>query len=107
MQTGVIKVSVLYPNGQDKTFDMDYYINKHIPMVLSLLGDKVKLGAIERGLRGSKSGTVAPFVVMAHLYFNSMHAFEESYRPNEEEILKDMTNYTNITPVIQVGEVIV
>lgn len=27
MKTGVIKVSVLYPNGKD--FDMDYYIHKH------------------------------------------------------------------------------
>lgn len=30
---GMFKVAILYPNGDDKTFDMDYYENKHMPMV--------------------------------------------------------------------------
>jgi len=107
MKTGLIKVSFLYPEPKDKTFDMEYYIHKHIPIVLGLLGDKVKLGAIERGLSGSKPGSAASFVVMAHLYFNSIQAFEESYHPNEAEILKDMANYTDIEPIIQVSEVVV
>jgi len=38
----MIKVSVLYPNGPGKTFDMDYYSNNHVPMVAGLLGDAVK-----------------------------------------------------------------
>jgi len=35
----MIKVSVLYPNGEGKKFDMDYYFNQHVPMVGGLLGD--------------------------------------------------------------------
>jgi len=107
MKTGSIKVSVLYPNGKDKTFDMDYYIHKHIPMTLGLLREDVKLGAIEKGVSGSKPKTSAPYLMMTHLYFDTMEAFERSFRPNEEEIMKDMANYTNIEPVIQVSEVVV
>ena len=29
----MIKVSVFYPNEEGKKFDMDYYLNSHIPMV--------------------------------------------------------------------------
>ena len=37
-ETGMFKVTILYPNGEDKTFDMDYYEKKHIPMVAGFLG---------------------------------------------------------------------
>ena len=53
MNKGMIKVSVLYTNGKDKTFDMDYYCNTHVPMVGGLLGDAVK-GATIKGLGGGE-----------------------------------------------------
>ena len=36
----MIKVAVLYP--QSKTFDWDYYLNKHTPMIQKLLGPALK-----------------------------------------------------------------
>jgi uncharacterized protein (TIGR02118 family) len=107
MKTGVIKVSVLYPNGEGKTFDMEYYIRKHIPLVLGLLGEGVELGAIEMGLSGSKSDTPPIYLVMSHLYFDTIEGFEKVFRPNEAEIMRDMPNFTNSTPIIQVSEVTV
>ena len=38
MKKGMTKVSVMYPNGEGKTFDMDYYTNTHLALVGSLLG---------------------------------------------------------------------
>ena len=37
VKKGMIKVTVLYPAGDGKKFDMDYYTNKHIPMVKACL----------------------------------------------------------------------
>ena len=107
MQTGTIKVSVFYPNGKDKTFDMDYYIGKHVPLVLALMGNDAKLGALERGLHGETFETSAPYLMMAHLYFNSLESFKSVFLANEAEIRKDMPNFTNSIPIIQVSEVIV
>ena len=42
MKKGMTKVSVLYPNGANKKFDMDYYCNTHLPLVSRLLGDALK-----------------------------------------------------------------
>jgi hypothetical protein len=39
---GMFKVAILYPNGDDKTFDMDYYEKKHMPMVAGFLGTNLK-----------------------------------------------------------------
>jgi len=47
----MIKVSVFYPSGEGKTFDMDYYCNKHIPFVQQLIGDTCKKAEVEQGFR--------------------------------------------------------
>jgi uncharacterized protein (TIGR02118 family) len=105
MKKGMIKVSVLYPNGDGKTFDMDYYCNKHVPMVAGLLGDAVKGATVEKGLGGGAPGSPAPNAAMGNLYFDTMQAFENSFGPNAETIMADLPNFTNIEPVIQVSEV--
>ena len=35
----MIKVSVLYPNRPTARFDMDYYVKRHVPMVLEGCGN--------------------------------------------------------------------
>lgn len=48
----MIDVSILYPSGEGKKFDMEYYCNKHMPMVQEKLGDVCKGMAVEQGLGG-------------------------------------------------------
>ncbi len=105
MEKGMIKVSVLYANGEGKTFDMDYYLNKHIPLVGGLLGDAVKGASIEKGLAGGAPGSVAPFATMSNLYFETVDAFQNSFGPNVDQIMGDLPNFTNIEPTIQISEV--
>ena len=50
IKKGMIKVAIFYPNGEGKTFDMDYYSNKHMPMAVSLFGDSLKAMSIDKGL---------------------------------------------------------
>jgi len=38
----VVKISVLYPNRKDTRFDMEYYCNRHIPLVRQLFGSAFK-----------------------------------------------------------------
>ena len=101
----MIKVSVLYANGEGKSFDMDYYLSKHIPLVGRLLGDAVKGASIEKGLAGGAPGSVAPYATMSNLYFDSVAAFESSFGPNVDEIMGDLPNFTNIEPTLQISEV--
>lgn len=105
MKKGMIKVSVLYPNGGDKKFDIDYYCNKHVPMVLTLLSGKVKSGAVEEGLAGGAPGAPASYLAMGHLYFDSIEDFQNSFGPNAQQIMSDIPNFTNIEPVIQISQV--
>ena len=101
----MIIVSVLYPNAPGCKFDLDYYLQRHVPMVQQRLGAALKRVAVERGLAGGAPGAPAPFLAMAHLYFDSVEAFQSAFGPHAGAILADVPNYTNTTPVIQIGEV--
>ena len=38
----MIKLSVLYPNEEDKKFDLEYYLKKHMPLSINKFGDALK-----------------------------------------------------------------
>ena len=101
----MIKVSVFYPNDEGKRFDMEYYCNKHLPMVQEKLGAACTGAAVEHGLGGGEPGSRAIYIAMGHLYFDSIEAFQTAFGPHAREIMGDVPNYTDIQPIIQVSEV--
>ena len=96
MKKGMIKLSVLYPGGDGKNFDIDYYCNKHVPLVAGLLGDAVKGATIEKGISGGSPNDPAPYEAMGNLYFDTVKDYENSFGANAEAILADLPNFTNI-----------
>jgi uncharacterized protein (TIGR02118 family) len=105
IEKGMIKISVIYPAGEGKTFDWAYYSTKHIPMVKSLLADSVKAISIDKGIAGRTPGSPAPYLAMFHMYFETLAAYQTSFGPNAEKIRNDIPNYTNIQPIVQISEV--
>jgi uncharacterized protein (TIGR02118 family) len=105
IQKGMIKVSVLYPAGEGKTFNWEYYTSKHVPMVKSLLGNSVKSITIDKGISGRTPDSPATYVAMFHMYFETVAAYQNAFGPNADKIRSDIPNYTNIQPVVQISEV--
>ena len=105
MKKGMIKVSALYSNGDGVTFDLDYYCNKHIPMVKGLLGAALKDLTVDKGIAGGTPDSPATYVVMGHLYFESVADFQNTFGPHAEKIMADIPNYTNAQLVIQISEI--
>jgi uncharacterized protein (TIGR02118 family) len=101
----MIKFSIFYPNEEGKKFDMDYYINSHIPMVQEKLGEAVKGGAVDQGLAGAEPGSPATYIAMGHLLFDSVEELQSAFGPHMEAIMADIPNYTDIQPSIQISEV--
>jgi uncharacterized protein (TIGR02118 family) len=101
----MIKVGVFYPNTDGAKFDMDYYLQKHIPMVKQKIGAALKGVAIEQGVAGAQPGAPPTYRVIAHLSFDSIESFQAAFVPHAAEIQGDIGNYTNVQPVIQFSEV--
>ncbi len=101
----MIKVSVYYPNSAGARFDMNYYVSKHLPMVQKKVGAALKGVAAEQGIAGGAPGAPAPYIAVGHLTFDSVDAFQAGFAPHAEAIMADVANYTNVQPVVQIGEV--
>ena len=93
----MIRMSVYYPSGDDTTFDHDYYKNSHVPLACSTWN---VAGEIDKGISG-------PNVAAVHFFFDSMDAMQAALAlPGTGAVMADVANYTNITPVMQISEVV-
>jgi len=101
----LIKVSVLYPNTAGCKFDMNYYLDRHMPMVQQKLGAACKRMAVEEGIAGGTPEAPATYAAMGHLYFDSIHAFQTAFAAHAQAIMADIPNYTNVQPTIQISDV--
>jgi uncharacterized protein (TIGR02118 family) len=103
----MIKVSVMYPNTPGAKFDHAYYRDSHMPMVKRKMGDYLKSYSVDKGLAGGAPGSPAAYISAGHLLCESVEAFQAGFGPHTKEIMGDIPNYTDTTPVIQISEVVV
>jgi len=104
-EIGKFKVAILYPAGEDKTFDMDYYEKKHMPMVAGFLGKNLKFYEIDKGVAGRTPNDKAPFVAIGYFYINDVAEYNKAIAQNRDAVISDFKNYTNIQPVVQISEI--
>ncbi|MEO7691312.1 MAG: EthD family reductase [Sphingomonas sp.] len=102
----MIKMSVYYPADGGSRFDHDYYRTSHMPLIQQRLGDACLRYEIEKGLGGREPGSAPPFVAACHIYALSLETFQEAFGPHRPEIAADVANYTDITPIVQISEII-
>ena len=94
----MIRVSVLYPSAEGSTFNHDYYRTTHVPLVAkawSPVGTQ-----IDKVING-------PYEAAVHMTFDSLEIFQSAMAsPLTGDVMADVANYTNITPVMQISEII-
>jgi uncharacterized protein (TIGR02118 family) len=106
VERGLIKVSIMYPYAEGKTFNMEYYETKHMPMVAAFLGSNLIKYTIEKGLASGVPNQPLPFMAIGTFYVKSLSDYQAAIGPNRDAIRADFSNYTNISPVILVSEVV-
>lgn len=99
----MIRVAVLYPSGENKRFDMDYYRDKHFPLVHDLMGPLGLQGTeLDIAISGTK-GAPAPYVAIGYLLFETEAAYNAASVAVGERIGADIKNYTDIEPILQIS----
>jgi uncharacterized protein (TIGR02118 family) len=105
-EKGLIKVSILYPYAEGKTFNMEYYETKHMPMVAAFLGSNLVKYTIEKGLANGIPNQPLPYMAIGIFYVKSLADYQAAIGPHINAIRADFANYTNVAPVILVSEVV-
>lgn len=102
----MIEIILMYPAGEGHTFDMDYYLNTHIPLFKKRMGTNAQNLKVLQGVQGMMPGSPAPYVALAQWTAESAEAYAAAFAPHAEEILGDIPKYTNIQPVVQYSQII-
>jgi len=106
VEKGLIKVSIMYPFEEGKTFNMEYYQTKHMPIVAGFLGSNLVKYTIEKGIASGIPNRPLPYMAIGTFYVKSLDDYQAAIGPNRDAIRADFANYTNIAPVILVSEVV-
>jgi uncharacterized protein (TIGR02118 family) len=105
----MVKISILYPNVAGGHFDFDYYVSKHMPRSIELLSKHIGFRSVtvERGLRGTESGSASKYLAACFYIFDSIDSFIYAFMPHAEELQGDIPQYTDIPAEIQFNEILI
>jgi uncharacterized protein (TIGR02118 family) len=103
----MMKVSILYPNAPGARFDMDYYLQNHMPASIERLsaGHGFRGVSVERGLGGEQPGSAPPYIAMCHYLFESIEDFLAAFQEHAAFLQGDIPNYTDVSALIQFSAV--
>ncbi len=99
-------ITVLYPNVEDATFDLDYYMTKHMPLVAERFASHGFKGWRVTRFIGTPQGGKAIYSVMATLEFDHADQFRAAIAAEGGVVLGDVPNFSNKEPVIMIGDIV-
>ena len=102
----MIKLSVMYPYSPEARFDHAYYRDVHMPLLKERMGARCLYYSIDAGLSGVGAGTAPAFVAMCHVFCESVETLIAGVGPHAAELAADIANFTNVSPVQQISEVV-
>ena len=102
----MFKLSVMYPNEKGAEFNHEYYKTTHMELVVKHLKSfGVIKTEVNKGLSGG-GDEPAPYICIGHLYFESLDDYDKGMAEKQEILRGDIPNFTNVTPIRQISEVL-
>ena len=101
----MISVNVLYRNSDAIKFNMNYYLDTHIPLISKLLGSALKDVMVQHGISGGAPGSKPEFLVITVLKFESVESFQSAFGPHAPAVMGDLPNFCGEQPTIQISDV--
>jgi uncharacterized protein (TIGR02118 family) len=100
----MVKISVFYPHKPGARFDVEYYLNTHMPMAARLLGPAIKAISVEIGRSGEDPDSEPPFTAICGFTCEAVDDFLGAFMPVADQLQSDIPRYTDIEPVIQISD---
>ena len=99
-------ITVMYENVDDATFDLDYYMTEHMPLVdrkfkpFGIKGWRV-LKAV-----GTPTGEKPLYSIIANLEFDTAEQFKAAVAAEGCLVFGDVPNFSNKAPVVVIGDLV-
>jgi uncharacterized protein (TIGR02118 family) len=95
-------LQVLYPIGDDTTFDYDYYASSHYKILHDTIGAHIESDQVVKGLTGGPD-VPPPFYAVYTGRFKDMATLQAALA-EAGPVLADIPNYYNAQPTMLIGE---
>jgi uncharacterized protein (TIGR02118 family) len=95
------------PRGGIGRFDLDYYLNVHMPMSIERLSvaEGFRAVSVGHGVSVGIPDLEPAYVAICDYLFDSFEALLAAFNPHTDLLQEDIANYTDVEPVIQVSDV--
>ncbi|KAL6404496.1 hypothetical protein AUP68_13889 [Ilyonectria robusta] len=101
------RASILYSNEDDTKFDMKYYLSNHMPRVQEGFKSFGLLKWAVTQYEAGPDGTQPPYVVQTLLVFDNADQCDKALSsPVGQELIADVVNFSNKSPIILGGDVV-
>ena len=96
----MVRLAIVYPNGDGKRFDLTYYCERHMAGAHRLLQSYGLVRVeVDRPLQPG------PIACIGYFYFESPDGLQRGMDACGPELIADVPNYTDIAPQLYTGEV--
>ncbi len=103
----MIALTVLYPKTDTSRFDMDYYLNQHVPLTRARLTPVGAIGIdLEEGLVGGAPDSPPAYAVIGRIRFNTLEELQTALATHGPELIGDIPNFTDVQPELQISRII-
>ena len=93
-------MTIVYQNAPDVRFDFNYYINTHMPRIMSLYGKSISRFELRRGQPGA-DGAAPPYVATITIWIADGEAFDEAQVEHQAGLRADVPKFTNAVLIAQ------
>ncbi|SON57352.1 EthD protein [Hartmannibacter diazotrophicus] len=99
-----VSLQVIYPIKDGTTFNYDYYVETHLPLVGEHMGKYIQSTLVTKGVAGGPN--VPPGIyAIATIVFADKQAMDAALGA-AGPVLADIPNFTNSEPQMLIGDVI-
>jgi uncharacterized protein (TIGR02118 family) len=96
---GVNCLTILYPAGEGKTFNADYYRDKHLTLITKLYGESIQRFELRKVL--APPGAKPAYAAAINIWISDLAAFQANNDKHGKTLIEDVPNFTNSQPTIQ------
>jgi uncharacterized protein (TIGR02118 family) len=98
-RAGQTCLTILYPNGPDVRWDVEYYRTGHMPLIMRLYGpEAISRFELRKGMTSADGAGPAPFIGSINIYINKQEAFAAAGQAHTQTLVDDVKNFSSVNP---------
>ena len=93
-------LTILYKNGDDVRWDVEYYRTHHMPLIVKLYGpEAISRFELRKGDAGQAPGSKPTFIGSVNIYIHDQAAFDAAGKEHGKTLVEDVPHFSSVMPI--------